>query len=111
MGRVGFIIGRGEQTLDKNQKMIAQAALASLFSVTVAGTASAMKPDWAKKEGIKVEKCAGIAKKGLNDCSANGHFCAGQAAKDNDPNEWVFLPKGTCDKLVGGKLLEKKAKG
>ena len=97
--------------MDNKQKMLAQAALASLFSLSMTDSAQAMKPEWAKKSGIQVEKCAGIVKKGLNDCSANGHFCAAQGTKDNDPNEWVFLPKGTCEKLTGGKVLGKKNKG
>ena len=48
------------------------------------------------------EKCFGVAKAGKNDCAANGHSCAGQAKKDRDANEWVKLPKGTCDRIVGG---------
>ena len=63
-------------------------------------------PKWAKK-GDTIVKCKGIAKKGMNDCGANGHGCAGQAKKDNDPNEWVYMPDGLCEK-VGGKVLKKK---
>ncbi len=54
------------------------------------------------------EKCAGIAKKGMNDCGANGHACAGKAAKDGDPNEWITVPEGTCEKIVGGKIFKPK---
>jgi uncharacterized membrane protein len=62
-----------------------------------AGTAlAADKPD--------SEKCYGVVKAGKNDCAAEGHSCAGQAAKDGDKESWVYLPKGTCDKLVGGSL-------
>ncbi len=55
------------------------------------------------------EKCFGVAKKGQNDCGTSTHACAGFAAKDNQPDEWKFVPKGTCDKL-GGKLKVSKAK-
>jgi uncharacterized membrane protein len=50
------------------------------------------------------EKCAGIAKAGLNDCGAldDKHSCAGQATVDNDDNEWVYVPGGTCTKITGG---------
>ncbi|MEZ5448436.1 MAG: DUF2282 domain-containing protein [Thiolinea sp.] len=51
------------------------------------------------------EKCAGIVKTGMNDCGANGHGCAGQAKEDNDPNEWITLPKGTCEKIAGGTVV------
>jgi uncharacterized membrane protein len=51
------------------------------------------------------EKCFGIAKAGQNDCaSANGsHSCAGQSKADNDPYEWKYVAKGTCEKS-GGKV-------
>jgi len=57
----------------------------------------------AGKEGF--EKCAGIVKAGMNDCGANGHGCAGQAAVDNDPNEWAYVPEGTCEKFTGATLF------
>lgn len=48
------------------------------------------------------EKCYGIAKAGMNDCGTATHSCAGQAAEDGMPNEWIYLPEGTCEKIVGG---------
>ena len=60
----------------------------------------------AGKEGY--EKCQGIAKAGQNDCGANGHACAGYAKVDGDPNEWVYVPEGTCDKIVGGNVKGEK---
>ncbi len=58
------------------------------------------------------EKCAGIAKAGKNDCGAldGSHRCSGQATKDSDPNEWVYVPKGTCEKIGGVVKGEKPAK-
>lgn len=50
------------------------------------------------------EKCMGIAKTGMNDCGTSLHSCAGQATVDNDPEEWVYVPAGTCEKIVGGKI-------
>jgi len=54
----------------------------------------------------KMEKCYGIVKAGQNDCGdlVGKHSCAGGATKDGDKNEWVLLPKGTCNKIVGGIL-------
>ena len=49
------------------------------------------------------EKCYGIAKAGQNDCGTATHACAGRSRKDNAPDEWKYVPKGTCAKL-GGKL-------
>jgi uncharacterized membrane protein len=50
------------------------------------------------------EKCQGIAKAGLNDCGTSQHSCAGQAKVDRDPEEWIYLPAGTCEKISGGKI-------
>jgi uncharacterized membrane protein len=56
------------------------------------------------------EKCAGIAKIGMNDCGAldGKHSCAGQATIDNDDNEWVYVPEGTCTKITGGVVAKLK---
>ncbi len=77
---------------------------AAALATFVAG-ASLMAPDaQAAKEGF--EKCAGIVKAGQNDCAANSHSCAGQAKVDGDKNEWVYVPEGTCDKIVGGTVVK-----
>ena len=61
----------------------------------------------AQKEGT--EKCYGVAKAGQNDCGTAKHACAAQGAKaDNDPTEWKYVEKGTCEK-VGGKLTAPKS--
>lgn len=74
---------------------------AAALAVFIAGAAM-IAPDVQAKEGF--EKCSGIAKAGQNDCAANGHSCAGKAKKDGAANEWVYVPTGTCDKIVGGSV-------
>ena len=59
------------------------------------------KPKW---KGY--EKCAGIARKGQNDCGAKSHACAGHAKKDSDPKEWIYVPKGLCKKIAGSKRIK-----
>ncbi len=75
------------------------AALAALVggAAVVANTASA-------KDGY--EKCAGVAKAHMNDCASKAHSCAGQSAKDSDPSEWIYVPNGTCAKIVGGTVVK-----
>ncbi|OGT67022.1 MAG: hypothetical protein A3J38_05505 [Gammaproteobacteria bacterium RIFCSPHIGHO2_12_FULL_45_9] len=51
-----------------------------------------------------MERCYGISKKANNDCGTSKHACAGKAIKDNDPEEWNFVKKGTCVP-EGGKLV------
>ena len=84
---------------DSNFTMKMAAAVALVAGLTL-GSGNAM----AAKAGF--EKCAGIVAAGQNDCGTSMHGCAGQAAKDNDPQEWIYVPAGTCAKIAGGKLLE-----
>jgi uncharacterized membrane protein len=49
-----------------------------------------------------MEKCYGITKARQNQCGTKTHMCATLSKKDNDPEAWIFLPKGSCDKIVGG---------
>ncbi len=75
----------------------------TLFATTLVLALSAVSSAaFAGKPGF--EKCTGIAKAGMNDCGTSKHSCAGQASKDNDAEEWVYVPKGTCEKIAGGKV-------
>ena len=57
---------------------------------------------------MSTEKCYGIAKAGKNDCAGAAHSCQGQGKKDADAKEWVKVPKGTCERIVGGMLTASK---
>ncbi|RKZ37435.1 MAG: DUF2282 domain-containing protein [Gammaproteobacteria bacterium] len=81
----------------KNTKMMVNAALASILAM---GLSMVSTSAIAGKAGF--EKCAGIAKAGMNDCGANDHACGGAAKTDGDPEEWIYVPEGTCKKIVGG---------
>lgn len=50
------------------------------------------------------EKCAGIVKGGKNDCGTSKGSCAGTVKADRDAEAWIYVPKGTCDKIAGGKV-------
>jgi uncharacterized membrane protein len=92
-----------------NVKALAGATLASVVALGL--VTQLAQAESARKLGEKptytAEKCAGVAKAGLNDCQANGHSCATFAKKDNDANEWIYLPVGSC-KQIGGTLVTKK---
>jgi uncharacterized membrane protein len=92
-----------------NNHRIIRSAFAGLLSVAAAGGAIAHDNMAAAQDKADKEKCLGVAKAGANDCaSANGsHSCAGQAKKDNDPNEWKYVAAGTCESM-GGKVAKKK---
>jgi uncharacterized membrane protein len=75
------------------------AGLLALGVVAAGGQASAAAGD--------SEKCAGIAKAGKNDCGTSKSSCAGTAKTDRDGEAWVFVPKGTCEKIAGGTVTDK----
>ncbi len=78
----------------------ASVAKIAIAGVMALGLAVGSGQAFAAKEGF--EKCQGIAKAGKNDCGTSTHACAGQAATDGAAEEWVYVPEGTCDKIVGG---------
>lgn len=89
------------------KKPLLLSAAVGLALSTVAIDDALAGPKWAKK-GDTIVKCRGIAKKGKNDCGANGHSCANNAKTDMDDNEWVYVPEGVCEKIVGGVVWKKK---
>lgn len=54
------------------------------------------------------EKCAGIVKAGMNDCATSTGTCHGSIHIDNDLEAWIWLPKGTCEKIVGAHITNQK---
>lgn len=89
------------------KKSIILPAVTGLVLSATGISESQAAPKWAKK-GQTIVKCKGIAKKGKNDCGANGHGCGGMASKDADPNEWIYVPEGVCEKIVGASILKTK---
>lgn len=69
----------------------------------ISSASMAMAAD--EKSGNEKEKCYGVVATGKNDCAASGkHSCAGQNTMDRSGAEWLYLPKGTCERLAGGSL-------
>ena len=81
------------------KRTFVKGAIASAIAVGITAASPAVL---AGKAGF--EKCQGIAAKGMNDCGTSKHGCAGQAKVDSDPEEWVYVPDGTCGKIAGGKV-------
>ena len=84
-------------------KTLLAAAIGTLMFANLAAAADMAGAD----KAAATEKCFGVAKAGKNDCAANGHSCAGQATA-NGGKEWIKLPAGTCERLVGGSLAAPK---
>jgi uncharacterized membrane protein len=74
--------------------MLVASALAAALSMTAGGAAQAAEN----------EKCYGISKAGKNDCQTASSSCAGTSKMDAQPDAWIYVPAGTCEKIVGGSL-------
>jgi uncharacterized membrane protein len=77
-------------------RVLSAAIAAAVVLPTIANAGPAPVPSYDS------EKCYGIAAKAANDCGTATHSCAGTATKAKDPASWVYLPKGTCEKIAGG---------
>lgn len=79
------------------------AGAAAVGAVTAIGAVASGEAHAISKDK---EKCYGVVKAGKNGCGSadKAHGCAAQATVDGSGVEWIALPKGTCEKLVGGSL-------
>ena len=82
--------------MEKIDKIVAGA----IAGVLMLSTAAYADPSPAPQ----MEKCYGIAKAQMNDCQTNQTSCAGTATKDRQPDAFLLMPQGLCDKIVGGSL-------
>jgi uncharacterized membrane protein len=89
-----------------SNRTLAASAVASFLGLLLASPARAEDAPPAKRPPS--EKCYGIAKKAQNDCSTASHSCSNEAKTDGEPTDWLWLPKGTCEKVVGGTLAGEK---
>lgn len=89
--------------------LLLQSAVATLLAASGAamGAAGASASTAAMPaDNPNMEKCFGIAKAGKNDCAGKSktHACAGKLKASGEKESFVLVPKGTCSKIVGGKL-------
>jgi uncharacterized membrane protein len=91
--------------MERNMKtslLIASAITATAALPLIARAGPAPEPSY------QAEKCYGINVAGRNDCAAsNSHSCAGEAKRASDPKSWIYVPVGTCSKIVGGSTSPK----
>jgi len=88
----------------KTSMLVASAVAATLALPLAAQAGPAPTPSFT------AEKCYGVAAKAGNDCAATGsHSCAGESKMARDPNSWIYVPTGTCQKIDGGSLTPKKS--
>jgi uncharacterized membrane protein len=78
-----------------NRNTLIRSAIAGLLASGVASLPAIAA------DKVEMEKCYGIAKAGKNDCQTSSSSCAGSSKTDAQKDAWIYVPKGTCDKIVG----------
>ncbi|KTD21176.1 DUF2282 domain-containing protein [Legionella londiniensis] len=88
---------------NKMDKVI-KSAIKTALGLTAAGVLATAPEAIAHGEIKGKEKCYGIAKAGMNDCGTATTSCAATSKIDGQGDAWIYLPEGTCKKIVGGSL-------
>jgi uncharacterized membrane protein len=88
----------------KYETTVIHAALATVLALSLGGMNGVAV---AKDAGV--EKCAGIVKGGKNDCATSSNACQSQVNADSNPEAWIYVPRGTCEKIVGAHITQQKA--
>ncbi len=82
---------------------IASAIVAALAVPLVSSSQAGPAP----KPKFDAEKCYGVSKAGNNDCQTANSSCAGTSRRDSQKDAWIYVPAGTCEKLVSGSMQPK----
>ena len=75
-------------------------AMATLLAIGASAVATSAVADHHQ------EQCAGVIKAGKNDCATSTNACHGHVASDSNPEAWIYVPKGTCEKIVGARIVK-----
>lgn len=91
--------------MKKTQLLVASAMAAALALPFGAQGQSGPSP----KPTFQAEKCYGVTRAGKNDCQTANSSCAGTSRRDGQKDAWIFVPAGTCERLVGGSLQPRQS--
>ena len=83
------------------------AVLKTLMTGAIALSAATMSASaFAADEHAGDEQCAGVIKAGKNDCATKTNACHGHVTVNADPMAWIYVPKGTCERIVGAHVVK-----
>lgn len=86
--------------MNKSHAMLVSGAIGGLLALAGQGIAQGA----GLVQCAEQERCYGVARAGKNDCATSSSACAGSAKTDFQKDAWVYVPKGTCEKLAGASL-------
>ena len=84
-----------------NRNFVLRAAVTS--ALALAGTTTAVNAIAADES---MEQCAGVVKAGKNDCATATNACHGHVTENANPMAWIYLPKGTCERISGARIVK-----
>jgi uncharacterized membrane protein len=86
--------------MSKHSSML-QLAISGVLALSGAALTSTAV---AAQDGM--EQCAGIVKAGKNDCATSTNACHGHVSSDANSEAWIYVPEGTCERIVGGHIVK-----
>ena len=89
----------------KNANTLISSAIAAAM---VLGLSSVAAHAGDKMDKMDMEKCYGVVKAGKNDCKTASNSCQGHSTKDGEATAFIAVPKGTCERIVGGNAMSPK---
>lgn len=78
----------------------------AIAGVLALGTFSVVSPSFSADANANMEQCAGVVKAGKNDCATATNACHGHVESDGNAMAWIYVPKGTCDRIVGAHVVK-----
>ena len=87
--------------MGKTSRTVVMSAVAAALSLPYLSLAQAGPAPVPKFES---EKCYGVAKAGKNDCQTANSSCAGTSKRDGQKDAWIYVPAGSCERIVGGSM-------
>jgi len=90
----------------QTREIIIASAIATALSMPLSAMAQSGP---APKPTFAAEKCYGIAKAGKNDCQTANSSCAGTSKRDSQGDAWIYVPAGTCQRIVAGSTEPKRS--
>jgi uncharacterized membrane protein len=85
----------------RNSERVFRLAISSMLAAGAIATGSSA---FAAPPGM--EQCAGVIKAGKNDCATSSNACHSHVTVDNNPEAWIYLPTGTCERISGAHLVQ-----
>lgn len=87
--------------MSANNNVLRSAIAAAIAAGAISFTVNAVADNL---DHSKEEKCAGVIKAGKNDCATSKNQCHGHVKVDRDAEAWIYVPKGTCERIAGAHI-------